>query len=303
MTDALVMAFEPESVSVALDNLLPVRQVSAAARSSRKFRQIAASVREIGIAQPPIVARHKSLTGKYLLLDGHFRVEILKDLGIDRVTCLVSTDDEAFTYNKQVNRLAAVQEHRMILKLIERGVSEARIASALDVNVNNIRMKRDLLQGICPEAAELLQDKQCPFNTFQQLKKLKPARQVEVAELMIAMNNYSVPYATALVEATPPELLVSGRKTKPSDTVSREQIERMEREMASLQRGIKRVEGTFGPDHLHLVLAVGYVRSLLSNTAITRYCRVTEVLTLWPEARKHRFLGRLWPVSLWLFRW
>ena len=276
------MAFEPESVSVALDDLLPVRQVSAAARSSRKFRQIAASIGEIGIAQPPIVTRHGTLTGKYLLLDGHFRVEVLKDLGIDRVTCLVSTDDEAFTYNKQVNRLATVQEHRMILKLIEQGVPEARIAKTLDVNVNSIRRKRDLLQGICPEAEELLQDRQCPLNTFRQLKKLQAVRQVEVAELMIAMNNYSVPYATALVEATPPDLLVSGRKTKPNDAVSREQIERMEREMASLQRGIKRVEASFGPDHLHLVLAVGYVRSLLGNTAITRYLERHHV-EIWQE--------------------
>ena len=282
MTDAPVMAFEPESVSVALNDLLPVRRVSAVIRSSRKFRQIAASIGEIGIAQPPIVTRHRTLTGKYLLLDGHFRVEVLKDLGIDRVTCLVSTDDEAFTYNKQVNRLATVQEHRMILTLIERGVPEARIAKTLDVNVNSIRRKRDLLQGICPEAAELLQDRHCPFNTFQQLKKLKAVRQVEVAELMIAMNNYSVPYATALVEATPPDLLVSGRKTKPNDAVSREQIERMEREMASLQRGMKRVEASFGPDHLHLVLAVGYVRSLLSNAAITRYLERHHV-EIWQE--------------------
>jgi hypothetical protein len=35
----------------------------------------------------------------------------------------VSTDDEAFTYNKRISRIAPIQEHRMILKAIERGVS------------------------------------------------------------------------------------------------------------------------------------------------------------------------------------
>ena len=55
---------------------------------------------------------------------------MLKDLQIDRVTCLVSTDDESFTYNRQVNRLATVLEHKMILKLIERGVPEDRIRYA-----------------------------------------------------------------------------------------------------------------------------------------------------------------------------
>jgi len=67
------------------------------------------------------------------------------------VTCLVSTDDEAFTYNKRVNRIAIIQEHRMILKAVERGVPEERIAKALNVDVRSIVLKRRLLDGICAE--------------------------------------------------------------------------------------------------------------------------------------------------------
>jgi RepB plasmid partitioning protein len=44
----------------------------------------------------------------------------------------------------------------MILKAIERGVSEERIAKALNVDVPTIRRKRQLLDGICPEVADLL---------------------------------------------------------------------------------------------------------------------------------------------------
>jgi hypothetical protein len=33
---------------------------------------------------------------------------------------LIADDDEAFTYNKRVNRLATIQEHYMIVKAIER---------------------------------------------------------------------------------------------------------------------------------------------------------------------------------------
>jgi hypothetical protein len=40
---------------------------------------------------------------------------------------LISTDDEAFTYNNRVNSIAIIQEHKMILKAIENGVSEERI--------------------------------------------------------------------------------------------------------------------------------------------------------------------------------
>ena len=61
-----------------------------------------------------------------LILDGHLRILALKDLNVDGVVCLLSTDDEAFTYNKRVNRLATVQEHKMILKAIETGCALRR---------------------------------------------------------------------------------------------------------------------------------------------------------------------------------
>ena len=104
-------------------------------KKTPKYAQIAASIREVGIVEPPVVARDQSDTGKYLLLDGHLRIDVLKDMGETDVMCLVSTDDEAFTYNKRVNRLAMIQEHKMILKAVERGVPEERIAKALNVDV------------------------------------------------------------------------------------------------------------------------------------------------------------------------
>ena len=285
MTGKVPMGFESESVTIAVRNIFPLKQVPDSVRISRKYRQIAASIQEVGIAQPPIVARHAKLKDKYLLLEGHLRIEVLKELGIDIVTCLVSTDDEAFTYNRQVNRLATIQEHRMILKLIERGVSEERIAETLDVNVTSIRAKRDLLNGVCPEAAEILKDKQCPMNTIQALKKMKPMRQVEAAEMMISMNNYTVPYANALVASTSPDQLVDAAGLRTPKGISREELARMEREMATLQRGIRRIEATFGPDHLNLILAVRYVQSLLGNAAIDRYLKKHH-----PELREE-FIG------------
>jgi hypothetical protein len=60
-----------------------------------------------------------------MLVDGHLRHAALLDLGTREAPCLITDDDEAFTYNKRVNRLATIQEHYMIVKAIERGVSGA----------------------------------------------------------------------------------------------------------------------------------------------------------------------------------
>jgi hypothetical protein len=43
----------------------------------------------------------------------HLRLEVLRDRGISEVGSLISTDSEAFTYNKCVNRIAIIQEHKI----------------------------------------------------------------------------------------------------------------------------------------------------------------------------------------------
>jgi hypothetical protein len=207
----------------------------------------------------------------YLLLDGHIRLEVLKYLGETQAHCLVATDDETYTYNKRVNRMATIQEHAMILKATRNGVPEERIAKVLRVDIANIRQKRDLLNGICKEAAEILKNRRLPLGVFSFLRKMKPMRQIEVTELMIAANNCSIPYARALFAATHPDMLLDPDKHKVVDGLTPEQISKMEKEMEVLQRDLKLVEESHGNQVLNLVLARGYITKLLNNARVARY--------------------------------
>jgi len=265
------MGFEELGLKIPIADIHPVRLVSEKVRKTVKYGQIAASIREVGIIEPPVVARSPGNPGNYLLLDGHLRIEILKDLGETDVVCLVSTDDEAFTYNKRVNRVATVQEHRMILNAVKRGVPEDRIARALNVNVTSIRNKRRLLAGICPETTELLKDKHVPINTFRELKKMVPLRQIEAAELMVSINRYTIAYAKSLVAATPQADLVEQNKPKVVKGLTEDQMALMERESANLEREFKIVEQSYAPDQFDLVLTKGYLAKLLGNPRIVRY--------------------------------
>ena len=281
MNDRVALAFQRECVFVNVDDILPVKRLSDRITKTRKYKQIAASIKEVGIVEAPVVSRVPGKKGKFLLLDGHLRVAISKELGTEEIMCLVATEDEAFTYNKRVNRLATIQEHKMILRAIKRGVSEERLAKALDIDISGIRQKSRLLVGICPEVVELLKDRHCPLNTFQCLKKMTPMRQIEVVELMIAMNNFTTPYVRALLAATPQNELVESDKPKKFKGVSAEQIAQMEAEMAKLQSEMKLVEESYGRDHLNLVLSRGYIISLLDNKNIVRYLKGNhqEILT------------------------
>ncbi len=267
---ALPLAFESATLRITVADILPLRPVPETVKKSVKYAQIAASIEEVGIIEPPVVVRDRPESGRYHLLDGHLRLEILRERGDAEVVCLVATEDEAFTYNKRVSRIAIIQEHRMILTAIQNGVPEERLARALNVNIANIRAKRNLLTGICPEAADLLRDRHVPLNSFVQLRHLKPIRQIEAAELMIAMNRFSTGYAKSLVAASSDSQLVTGRK-RPSRGLSEDQRAIMERESANLDREFKVIEQTYGSDHLDLVLATGYVARLLGNARVVRH--------------------------------
>ena len=265
------MGFEAAGVRLSIADIRPLRRVADAVKITPKYRQILTSIREVGVIEPPIVARDRREPGQFLLLDGHLRLEALKEMGETHVICLISVDDEAFTYNKRVNRIAIIQEHRMILKAIERGVSEERIAKSLNVDVAHIKRKRRLLEGICPEVADLLKDKHVSINTFWQLKKLGSLRQLEAAELMVAMNKYTIGYAKSLVAATPQAQLARPDRPKVIRGLSSNQLALMERELANLEREFKMAEDAYGINHLDLVVAKGYLAKLLGNTKVLRY--------------------------------
>jgi ParB-like chromosome segregation protein Spo0J len=250
-----------DCVVIPIASILPVKAIEKTAKSSHKYRQIAASIREIGLVEPPVVIQDTRDSNSYLLLDGHLRIEVLRDLGQTEVECLVSTDDEAFTYNKRISRLSPVQEQRMIAKAIERNVPRDKIARALDINVRGISRKVQLPNGICEEAIGLLKDKICPMAVFDVLRKMNSLRQIEAAEFLINANNFSVSYASAILAGTPQAQLVSPQTTKRLKGMTAEAIARMERELSRLQEAISSIQDSYGQDHLHLTV----VRDISEN--------------------------------------
>jgi len=271
MAKQVRVGFDPRGLVVPLNSILPTKQLKPIVKASKKYQQILASVREVGVIEPLIVFPQDTKAQTYSLLDGHVRFEVLKELGQTHARCLVANDDEAYTYNKRVNRLATIQEHVMIMKAIKNGLSEERIAKALNVDVANIRQKRELLDGICKEAVEILKNRHIAPHVFGLLKRMKAMRQIEVSELLVAASNFSVPYTKALLAATRPEMLVDPDKHKAVDGLTAEQAGKMQKEMDVLQKEMKLIEASHGNEVLNLVLARGYLSKLFGNARIVRY--------------------------------
>lgn len=268
----LKIGFEMSGKTVRIADILPSRKLDDKLRASRKYATIVASIREVGIIEPPVVhPLGNEPDARYLLLDGHMRIEAFKEIGQSEVFCLLSTDDETYTYNNKVNQVTPIQEHFMILNAIERGVSEERIASALKVDVGLIRRKRNLLSGICPEAVDMLKDMTAGALTIRQLKRVKPLRQVEIVEMMLMVSNFSSVYCEALIAATPKDQLAETGQAKKTQMLSADDVARMEREMETLQRDLHAHEDSYGKNFLNLVVVRGYLSKLLDNGRVVRF--------------------------------
>jgi hypothetical protein len=155
----------------------------------------------------------------------------------------------------------------MIMKAVEAGVPVELIAKVLNVNPQTIRGARTKLDGISADALELLKDKPIASMALQILKKVKPYRQVEMADLMVMANTYTAPYARAMLAATPADQLVEPPKleTKP------EQLAKLENEMRTTERDFAMLEDSYSRDTLNLQLARAYLKTLVGNARVARY--------------------------------
>ena len=267
---AVKAAFEKQVVVLPVDIIVPQKEITESHRKEEFYKKLTASLKHIGLIEPLVV--YPRGPGDYLLLEGHMRLEILKSMGIREVKCLLSTDDEAYTYNRHVNHIPAIAQHFMLLAAIKNGLTEERIAAALDVSLESIRIRRDLLNGICPEVVQILIDKSISPQVFGILRKMKPVRQIEAAEHMVAGATYTIPFAKALLAVTKPEMLeghaASSKKLQATSMAARSMLEE---ENDFLLRDLKSVEESYGTDVLTLTVTCGYLDRLLKNPRVERY--------------------------------
>ena len=263
--------FDLKKIRLPLDVILPIRKVRNPQKTIGRFQTIVASVKELGLIEPLMVFPEKNKSGHYLLMDGHLRFYALKELGVTEADCIICHQDESFTFNARINRVSPIQEHGMIMRAVKNGVTPERIAAALNLKVDRIHDTLNLLNGIHPEAIEIIKDKQVCQSAIRMLKKVIPLRQIEIAELMITANNFSQGYAHALLMGTPADQLIAPEKSKQVKGLSAEEVARMEQEMQSAEHDFKAVEQSYGENVLNLTLAGAYVKKLLLNAKVIRF--------------------------------
>ncbi|BCG10900.1 plasmid partitioning protein RepB C-terminal domain-containing protein [Buttiauxella agrestis] len=256
-------SFGDRCILVHVEELKYSKELPENIKISVKYKQILFSIKEIGMVEP--IALFINKENEKIILDGHLRVEAFKDLGLNKLFCLIAKDEESYSYNKFINRLSVIQEHRMIIQAVDAGVSEERLSSALNVSIPVLKSKFKLLDGICKEVVALLAEKQVPKAIFSILKKMKSDRQIEAVSTMISINNFSKKFMLSLLHFTPDELLVNPKDSKLINQDIAKNFARMEKEMAAMEMETKELESIYGTNNLKLAVIISHIKKMLGN--------------------------------------
>lgn len=262
-------SFSNEFMYLDVYKLTPSKPLIHNIKNSIKYQQIKTSIAGVELVEP-ILVYFDNKENEIRILDGHLRIEAMKELGIEKATCIISTLDDTFTPNKHVNHTNAIQEYKMIKKALTK-VSIEKLSAVLGISVENIIEKTNFLTGIDPIVISLLSDKPIPRTTFTILRKMKPIRQIEVVESMIGFDNYSRGLAVSMLDNTPEHLLIKGKKQSIKNNKVKPAMLRLEREMTATKEETSKIKHEYGSNTLKFSIARSYIDSLLSSPKILHW--------------------------------
>lgn len=77
--------FDRDFLTIPVAAIVPLKTLPPGARESRSYSQVLSSIKAIGLIEAPVVMADDKNVGTWFLLDGHLRLEALKELGISEV--------------------------------------------------------------------------------------------------------------------------------------------------------------------------------------------------------------------------
>jgi len=251
---------------------LDVPIVKLVPRNERKVtekykKRIRASLGAVGLIDPLIVFPQGD---DYEILDGCIRYQILLDMGVETVPCLVGKQRESFTGNRMVNQLSPAQEMRMLRKSLEE-LDEKTIASALGMTQIGHRLNAGLLKKLDPVVVKAFEAGKLTLQCARELTHVKLERQVEILKLMESCSDYSATFAKGLVLKTPVAKRAKLNGAKTPWTRADEQKNDLLKRLREAEQQQDFYSGLYRQYTTNLLKLVIYVRSLLANERVKEY--------------------------------
>jgi len=263
-------------VDVDIRRLVPLNERKVNFRTNNGYRKILASIKEIGLIEPLCVYQEDGL---YVILDGFVRYLACRELGVDKLPCMVYPDKEAYTFNRMVNRLSYTQQARMLRKSLET-LDEPTIAKVFGMRRIRYKLGTDVIKRLHPDVVKALDKDLIGRGCAREFTYVKPERQLQILNEMNRTSDYGVSFARALVLRTPVSLRNRSKRRKTpwdkSPAKKRELVTKLE----AIEKRYDFYTGLYRQYTTDLLKLCIYVRKLVSNDRIRAHLEAKARETL-----------------------
>jgi hypothetical protein len=250
---------------VPIEKLLPLHERGVQKKSYHRLR---ASIQAVGLIEPLCVYPEGE---RFVILDGYLRYKACRELGFSELPCLLLLTKEAYTPNRMVNHLTAVQENRMLANSLGT-LDEKTIASALGLTSIRHRIQGKLLGQLHPEVVRVFDERDIPLRTVvRELTFVTREYQLQMLGEMEEAGDFSPTFIrTLLLRAPEPARVENGRRKTPwrQGDLERQAL------AGRLQDAEKRYEfysGLYRQYVTDLLRLCMYVRRLVTNSKTGEY--------------------------------
>ncbi len=263
MTEELHMNGE----DVDIEKLVPLKERDINFKNNQGYKRILTSISKVGLLEPLCTCRENDY---FVILDGFIRYKALKELGIKSVPCLIYSTKEAYTFNRMVNKLSAVQESRMLresLKIIDQNV----VASVFGIKSLQYRLGTNILKQLDKKIIDAIDKGEISRKCARELTYVSIIRQVEILNEMKNTCDFSLSFARALVIKTPPEMRNKNKKDKKPWQENSEKKQELFKKLETVQKRYDFYTNIYRQYSTDLLKVFVYVRQLITNDKIRTY--------------------------------
>jgi len=263
---------------VDIEKLVPLKERDINLRKHRGYKRILSSISTIGLIEPLCVYKENS---DYIILDGFLRYKALQQLGAKTAPCIIYSTKEAYTFNRMINKLSAVQESRMLRESLKK-IDQNTVADVFGIKSIQYRLGTDLLSQLDQKIISAVDKSVMSRRCAKELTYVKRPRQIEILQEMEKSEDHSISFARAMVIKTPAGMR---NKTKKDKKPWHENSERKQMLVSKLEGVQKRYDfytnlyRQYSADLLKLYI---YVRKLITNDRVRTYLDINypEILEL-----------------------
>ena len=259
-----------------IQHLVPLKERAIDFNKNRGYKKILSSVNTLGLIEPLCVYKEN---GSYIILDGFLRYKALQQLGAKSVPCIIYSTKEAYTFNRMINRLSAVQESRMLresLKMIDQNT----IADVFGIKSIQYHLGTCILRQLDQKIISAIDNGTLTRRCAKELTYVKRPRQVEILREMEKCEDYSISFTRAMVIKTSTGMRNPDKKDKKPWQDHSERKQQLVNKLEAVQKRYDfhtQLYRQYSEDLLKLYF---YVRKLITNNKVRTYLDInyTEIL-------------------------